>query len=60
VGPLKARFEPLPGCQESVLAEYNVILDVHNQFMASQPQIASELRTNIKRHIKRLEPADSS
>jgi hypothetical protein len=60
VGPLKARFEPLPECRERVLAEYDVILDVHNRFKASQAGIASELWARIEKHIERLEPADSS
>lgn len=58
VGPLKSRFEPLPEYREHVLTEYDVILEVHDQFKASQPDIASELWANIKKHIELLEPDD--
>ena len=60
VGPLKSRFEPLPERRDSVLAEYNVILELHNKLQSSQPDIASELWSKIQNHIKRLDTSDPS
>jgi len=56
-GFLKEQFETLPEYQDSVLAEYDVVLDFHERFQASQPDIASDLWQKIKIHIEHLKPS---
>ncbi len=57
-GVLKEQFETLPEYQDSVLAEYDVVLDFQERFQACQPDIASDLGEKIKIQIEHLRPSD--
>ncbi len=54
-GRWSRKFEPLPEYRDSVLAEYSVIHEVHEEFKAARPDIPPELARVIGRAIEALD-----